>query len=166
MSANKKKYAFLGAVFVFCVTVDQITKQAILNRFVLGESLEIIPGLFNLTYVRNKGAAFGFLHSAPESFREPFFLAVPILAIFILGYLYYQLKGEERLSAWALSLILSGAAGNLIDRVRFGYVVDFLDFYRVQWGHWPAFNVADMAIVVGVSLLFIQSVLGRKVVAS
>ena len=165
MSANKKKYAFLGAVFAVCVAIDQITKRAILNRFVLGESLEIVPGLFSLTYVRNKGAAFGFLHSAPESFREPFFLAVPILAIFILGYLYYQLRVEERLSAWALSLILSGAAGNLIDRVRFGYVVDFLDFYLVRWGHWPAFNVADMAIVIGVSLLFLHSLLGRKVVA-
>lgn len=162
----RKKYGFLGVVFSVCVAIDQITKQAILDRFVLGESVEVISGLFSLTYVRNKGAAFGFLHSAPESFREPFFLAVPILAIFILGYLYYQLKGEEKLSAWALSLILSGAAGNLIDRVRFGYVVDFLDFYLVQWGHWPAFNVADMAIVIGVSLLFIQSLRGRKVVAS
>lgn len=166
MSNTRKKYIFLGAVFAVCVTLDQITKQAVLNRFVLGESLEIISGFFSLTYVRNKGAAFGFLHSAPESFREPFFLAVPILAIFVLGYLYYQTKSEDRLSAWALSLILSGAAGNLIDRVRFGYVIDFLDFYYVQWGHWPAFNVADIAIVVGVTLLFLQSLFSRKVVAS
>lgn len=165
MSKTQKKYVFLGSVVAVCVSIDQITKQAILSRFVLGESLEVIPRLFSLTYVRNKGAAFGFLHSAPESFREPFFLAVPILAIFILGYLYYQSKAEDRLSAWALSLILSGAAGNLIDRVRFGYVVDFLDFYLERWGHWPAFNVADVAIVVGVSLLFIQSLFGRKVVA-
>lgn len=157
MSEAKRKYGFLALVFGVCVAIDQITKQAILDRFVLGESREVIQGLFSLTYVRNKGAAFGFLHSAPEAFREPFFLAVPILAIFVLGYLYYRLKSEDRLSAWALSLILSGAAGNLIDRVRFGYVIDFLDFYQVQWGHWPAFNVADMAIVTGVSFLFIHS---------
>lgn len=162
MSLGRKKILFLFWVLVFTVGFDQWTKQEILNRFVLGESIEIFPGWFNFTYVRNKGAAFGFLHSAPEAFREPFFLAIPIIAIFILGYLYRKALPEDRLSAWGLTLILSGAVGNLIDRVRLGYVVDFIDVYHRSLGHWPAFNIADSAIVIGVILLFIQSFLQPK----
>lgn len=162
MTASQKKIRFLSIVFVVCVFLDQWTKELVLRNFYLGETVQIIPGFFSLTYVRNKGAAFGFLHSAPESFRAPFFLAVPVIAIFVLGYLFYQLKPHEKVSAWSLSLILSGAAGNLIDRVRLGYVVDFLDFYLPVWGHWPAFNIADSAIVLGVSFLFIQSLFVKK----
>lgn len=162
MAASKEKYKIFGVVIFLSVLLDQITKQAVLNRFFLGESISIIPNFFSLTYVRNKGAAFGFLHSAPESFRAPFFLAVPLIAILILGFLFYRLKPHEKLSAWALSLILSGALGNLIDRVRFGYVVDFIDVYYEPWGHWPAFNIADSAIVIGVSLLFIQSSFSKE----
>jgi len=162
MAVSKKKYKLLSLVVGTFVLLDQITKQAVLNRFFLGESISVIPSLFNLTYVRNKGAAFGFLHSAPEAFRTPFFLAVPVIAIFVIGYLFYQLKETEKSSAWALSLILSGAIGNLIDRVRFGYVVDFLDFYYEPWGHWPAFNIADSAIVIGVFLLMTQTLALEK----
>ncbi len=161
MAALKEKYKIFGVVIFLSVLFDQISKQAILNRFFLGESVPVIPDLFNFTYVRNKGAAFGFLHSAPEAFRAPFFLAVPLIAIVVLGFLFHKLKPHEKLSAWALSLILSGALGNLIDRVRFGYVVDFIDFYYEPWGHWPAFNIADSAIVVGVSILFIQSLFSQ-----
>lgn len=163
MKDTAQKYLFLSFVAGLSLVIDQITKQAVVNRFFLGESVEVMRGFLSFTYVRNKGAAFGFLHSAPESFREPFFLAVPIIAIFVLAYLYYHSKKEEKLSRWALALILSGALGNLIDRIRFGYVVDFLDFYYEPWGHWPAFNVADSAIVVGVGLLFIQSLFGKVV---
>lgn len=162
MSERVKKLGFISLIVLVTILLDQWTKQEVLEKFFLGESKEVLKGWFNLTYVRNKGAAFGFLHSAPESFREPFFLAVPLIAIFILGFLYYQLKPHEKVSAWGLSLILSGAAGNLIDRVRLGYVVDFIDVYYEPWGHWPAFNIADSAIVVGVGLLFINSFLGSK----
>lgn len=162
MTEGRKKILFLLSVLVITVGLDQWSKQEILNRFTLGESVVLFTGWFNFTYVRNKGAAFGFLHSAPESFREPFFLAIPIIAIFILGYLYRRTQSKDKLSTWGLSLILSGALGNLIDRVRLGYVVDFIDVYREPWGHWPAFNIADSAIVVGVFLLFTQSVLQPK----
>lgn len=162
MKLESRKYWLLAWVFSVGLILDQWSKELVLRKFTWGESVAVIPGFFNLTYVRNKGAAFGFLHSAPESFREPFFLAVPLIAIFVLGYLFYRLKPDEKLSAWALSLIVSGAAGNLIDRVRLGYVVDFIDVYVESIGHWPAFNIADSAIVVGVSLLFIQSLLTKK----
>jgi|LakMenEpi03Aug12_release.lakeMendotaPanAssembly.Ray.scaffolds.fasta_scaffold137242_3 signal peptidase II len=162
MKLESRKYWLLGWVVSIGLILDQWSKGLVLKKFSWGESIPVIPGFFNFTYVRNKGAAFGFLHSAPESFREPFFLAVPVIAIFVLGYLFYRLRPDEKLSAWALSLIVSGAAGNLIDRVRLGYVVDFIDFYLDSWGHWPAFNIADSAIVVGVSLLFIQSLVTKK----
>lgn len=163
MKNNTRKYIFLLGTSGIFLILDQVTKQLIVNKFFLGESVEVIRGFFSFTYVRNKGAAFGFLHTAPEAFREPFFLLVPIIAIFVLGYLYYHTKLEDRLSHWALALILSGALGNLIDRIRFGYVVDFIDVYHQRWGHWPAFNIADSAIVVGVGLLFIQSLSGKVV---
>lgn len=157
MSWTRRKWLLLASIFGGILVWDQWSKQFVLDHFHWGESKEIIPGLFNLTYVRNKGAAFGFMHSAPESIREPFFVIVPVLAICILTFLFWRLKEGEKLSAIALSLILSGAIGNLIDRVRFGYVVDFLDFYLPSWGHWPAFNVADSCIVVGVAILFLLS---------
>lgn len=162
MTWQKRKWVLLASIFGGVLVWDQWSKQWILDRFHWGESREIISGLFNLTYVRNKGAAFGFMHSAPESIREPFFVIIPVLAICILSFLYWRLKEGEKISAIALALILSGAVGNLIDRMRFGYVVDFLDFYLPAWGHWPAFNVADSCIVVGVALLFLISLFQKE----
>ena len=115
--------------------------------------MPVIHGLFNLTYVRNKGAAFGIL--ADSSIRMPFFITVSIVAM--LGILWYikQFREDQKLAILSLSLVFSGAFGNLIDRIRLGEVIDFLDVF---WGryHWPAFNVADSAITIGVTLLFIE----------
>jgi signal peptidase II len=115
--------------------------------------MPVIHGLFNLTYVRNKGAAFGIL--ADSSIRIPFFITVSIVAM--LGILWYikQVREDQKLAILSLSLVFSGAFGNLIDRIRLGEVIDFLDVF---WGryHWPAFNVADSAITTGVTLLFIE----------
>jgi len=145
-------------ITVFLVIVfDQWTKQLILDRFKWGESISIIESFFAFTYVRNMGAAFGVLHNAPAYFREPFFILVPILAMVIITAVLAKLKPDQKLTAVALSLIMGGAIGNLIDRVRFGYVVDFLDVHWKEVYHWPAFNVADSCIVVGVCYLFIQS---------
>ena len=145
-------------ITVFLVIVfDQWTKQLILDRFKWGESISIIESFFAFTYVRNMGAAFGVLHNAPAYFREPFFILVPILAMVIITAVLAKLKPDQKLTAVALSLIMGGAIGNLIDRVRFGYVVDFLDVHWKEVYHWPAFNVADSCIVVGVCYLFFQS---------
>ncbi|MFM8313705.1 MAG: signal peptidase II [Deltaproteobacteria bacterium] len=139
------------------VILDQWTKHLVLKSFQWGETLPIIQSIFALTYVRNMGAAFGILHNAPAYFRDPFFILIPILALVIITAVMAKLKENQRLTGVALSLVMGGAIGNLIDRVRFGFVVDFLDFHWKEVYHWPAFNIADSAIVVGVGYLFIQS---------
>ena len=135
------------------VLLDQLSKWWIMVNFILYESREIIPGLFSLVYYTNSGAAFGLLAGESSLLRRLFFIGVALAALVLLSLLYRQVRYQGRLYLYALALIAAGAIGNLIDRVRFGEVTDFLDFY---WGayHWPAFNVADSAITVGV-LLFI-----------
>lgn len=157
---TKAKSAILSVTFGSILICDQITKQWVHSKFHWGESLRIIPDFFSLTYVRNQGAAFGFLHRTPEWFRTPFFLVMPIAVMIFILFLFFRVAPKQRhwrLNAFGYSLILSGAIGNLIDRVRFGYVIDFLDFHWKEIYHYPAFNVADSAIVVGVSLLLLLS---------
>lgn len=157
----RKKYAILGGTVAVILVLDQWTKHLVHTRFRWGESLPIVPGFFDLTYVRNQGAAFGLLHRAPPAFRDPFFLVVPVVAMAVILFLYHRLKAGQLWVATAFSLILGGAVGNLIDRLRFGYVIDFLDFHWREVYHWPAFNVADSCIVVGVIMLFLDSFLQK-----
>lgn len=149
----------LGAAAV--IALDQITKSAVMTRFLLHEAWPVIPGFFNLVYVMNPGAAFGFLADAPESFRYIFFTGVTVLAAGLI--VYYLVKSAPRnaLLSGALTLIFGGAVGNLIDRIRFGAVVDFLDVY-IGTAHWPAFNVADSAITVGAILMIGEMLLNRS----
>lgn len=152
----KKKYRIMLVWPLLILALDQWTKQLIVDRFSLGESISVIQGWFSITYVRNTGAAFGFLASADPAFRVPFFLAVPLLALFVIIYLIRKLPDGDLRTATALALVSGGAVGNLIDRMRFGYVVDFLDFHWKYQAHFPAFNVADSAICVGVGLLMLD----------
>jgi signal peptidase II len=154
---KKKKYLMLLVVCVAVIFIDQWTKYAVHKNFHWGESRAIVQNFFALTYVRNTGAAFGFLNRAPAAFREPFFIIVPLVAMAVILMIFIRLREEQNLMAMALSLVLSGAIGNLIDRLRFGFVIDFLDFHWKEVYHWPAFNVADSCIVVGVGILFILS---------
>ena len=140
---------------------DQWTKLLVLNHFDYGESIIMIPQYFSLTYVRNTGAAFGFMASANPNFRVPFFLIVPIIAMVVLGFLYRDLPKNAKWRAMALGLVSGGAIGNLIDRVRLGYVVDFLDFHYNTVYYFPAFNVADSAICVGVTILLLSTLAKR-----
>lgn len=147
-----KKYLLFGGGALLVVCLDQATKAWILANMRLYEGFPVIEGFFNIVHVRNPGAAFGFLAGAAPVFRQVFFIAVTIAAIACILY-YLRSTGEgETLSRVALSLILAGALGNLIDRIRFGEVIDFLDLYLGSY-HWPAFNVADSAISVGAVLL-------------
>lgn len=134
------------------IALDQITKSAILSRFVLHESYPVITGLFNLVYVLNPGAAFGFLADASETFRSIFFIGITLVVLLMIAYYIIKVESESTVSVAALTLIFAGAVGNLIDRIRFGAVVDFLDFYIHTW-HWPAFNVADSSITIGAVLM-------------
>jgi signal peptidase II len=150
-----KKYLLLGVTTGLILILDQITKFYVDASMRLHESIPVIQGLFSITYVRNPGAAFGFLADASPLFRSIFFVAVTVLAIILVVHYIWKSRAEEPLLTFALSLILSGAVGNLIDRVRLGEVIDFLDVY-IGSTHWPAFNVADSAISVGAVILCIE----------
>jgi signal peptidase II len=149
----------LGAAFV--IALDQITKAAIVTKFVLHESYAIIDGFFNLVYVMNPGAAFGFLAGASAIFRYVFFIGITSAVILLILYYIVKSKSQNMQTVISLTLIFSGAVGNLIDRIRFGAVVDFLDFYIGTW-HWPAFNVADSSIFLGAVLMIWAMIIQRK----
>jgi signal peptidase II len=143
------------------VLVDQLTKLWIIANFRLYEQLNIIPGYFDLVYVTNTGAAFGFMSGSQSSMRQLFFISVAVVALIVILYAYMQLREQGRIFVWSLGMIAGGAVGNLIDRIRLGSVVDFLDFY-VGKHHWPAFNVADSAITVGVSLFLLGTFIQHR----
>jgi signal peptidase II len=145
-------------IAVAVAIVDQLTKLWIMTTFALHEQQNIIPGVFDLVYVTNTGAAFGFLAGSKNLLRQAFFVAVAIIALIVIVFAYGHLKRQGRIFVYALGLIAGGAVGNLIDRLRFGSVVDFLDFYLGSY-HWPAFNVADSAITVGVALFLLGTLL-------
>ena len=139
---------------VIAVALDQATKLLLVASMKLYESITLVPG-FNLVHVRNTGAAFSFLSEA-GGWQRWFFAGLAIIISIVLTVWLARLQRNEVLLAVALSLVLGGAVGNLIDRVAYGYVIDFLDFYYNSW-HWPAFNVADSAITLGVALLLLES---------
>jgi signal peptidase II len=156
-----RKYIFLGLIGGGVVLLDQWTKIWIDANMRLFETRRVIPGLFDLHYVRNPGAAFGFLSGSHADFRIPFFVGISVLAIGIILFLFSKIEGSERLVPVALSLILGGALGNLIDRIRLGEVIDFLLLHYKRF-QWPAFNVADTTITVGVFLLLFRMVLMER----
>ncbi len=139
---------------LLALILDQWSKIAIDGSMQLYESIAILPS-FNLTYVHNTGAAFSFLSEA-GGWQRWFFAAMAIIISTILVTWLYRLKKHETLLAIALALVLGGAIGNLIDRLAYGYVIDFLDVYYQAW-HFPAFNIADAAISLGVFLMILES---------
>lgn len=158
----KKKYIWLLAISGFLIALDQVVKLYIHTHFHLGESVIVIPNFFNLTYVRNFGAAFGFLAESHPSFREMFFLSMPPIALIIILGILRGVKDTDTKQIIALSSIFGGAIGNYIDRLRFRYVIDFADFHINNRWSWPAFNIADMAIVGGVGLLLLMMFVENK----
>ena len=157
---RKRNILFLAATFLV-ILLDQATKAWIISTMRLYDSFVVIGGFFNITHVRNPGAAFGFLAAAPPMFRYTFFIVVTVAAILLILHYLRISRIEAPSLVSALALILAGAVGNLIDRVRFGEVVDFLDVYIVSY-HWPAFNVADSAITVGAAILIVVLLQKRK----
>lgn len=149
------------------IAIDQLAKMYVHTHFQLGESDPVINGFFNITYVRNFGAAFGFLNQSHPAFREIFFLSMPPVALAIILYILKSVKDDDTVQILALSSVFGGAIGNYIDRIRFRYVIDFLDFHWKEAYTYPAFNVADMAIVCGVCvLLLLMYFEGKKKTAS
>lgn len=144
-------------VLVVTVALDQLTKAWVIDSFQLYESREVIPGFFNLVYVTNSGAAFSLLADVDSPWRHYFFLAVGILAVAGITVACWKMAKVNWYYCPALALIAGGALGNLIDRIRFGSVIDFLDVYIGRY-HWPAFNVADSAICIGAAMFLIVNI--------
>jgi signal peptidase II len=156
-----QKLTLIGLVAGAVLVLDQATKALILKYLPLGASAPVIPGFFDLTHVHNPGGAFGFLSGVSAEVRGLLFVAVSLLAAGLILYFYWQTPIRQRFLAVGLSLLFGGAVGNLVDRIRFGIVVDFLDLYAGEL-HWPAFNVADSAISVGV-FIFGYHILFQKI---
>lgn len=136
---------------VIVVLADQLSKWWLMESLSLYETIPVIPGFFNLTYIHNPGAAFGLFAGNGEPWRLWFFGGVALVALVVIVFLYIHYRNQGALYPFCFGLIGGGALGNLIDRFRFGSVVDFLDFYIGHY-HWPAFNLADSAICVGIGL--------------
>jgi len=151
------KYRLALTIGSAILILDQITKALVHHMMSLFQSIEIIPNFIHLTYLRNTGAAFGLLAGGPSTLRMLFFIIISAVAIGCVFYLLKSLRPGQKILTVSLSLILGGAVGNLIDRLRLGEVIDFIDLHWYQV-HWPAFNAADAAITIGVILLFIQMI--------
>jgi signal peptidase II len=149
----KNKYLWVSSIIGAVLVLDQLTKYLVQTRVRLYSIITVIPGFFNITHVRNRGAAFGILSGASQVWRSLFFITVTIAAIAVIARLIW--KTHERLLLVAFSLIGGGAVGNLIDRLRYGEVVDFIQWY-VKSYYWPSFNIADTSISVGVGLLVLD----------
>lgn len=186
--ATRKPLVSLIVLFVLVIGIDQVSKQWALHRLVDEEfraetesypvcgnpdqerarsrfvrrhqqNITVIDGFFNLTYVENCASAFGLMTGVPEGFRFPFFMIVSALAAAFIPYLYRKTPATQRLMLYALPFVLGGAVGNLVDRLIYRYVIDFVQWYVTFDGiprYWPTFNIADAAIVVGIGLMLLQ----------
>jgi len=157
----KKNYAvFIGPALII-VLIDQISKWLVSSCLPVRQILSVIPGFFNIVLVKNRGMAFGILNQTRPGLFPAFLLAATIVAIGVILFLFWTRKNETWFMI-GLSLILGGAVGNLIDRIRLGYVIDFLDFFIAGY-HWPAFNVADSAVTVGAFWLLFNVIRGKGI---
>ena len=156
---SRMKYTVLLGLVSLIVIVDQITKHIVHVSMHLYQSIPVIEGFFHLTYIRNPGAAFGIMADGSETARFVFFLVTSTIALVLLGLIFVRLPRDDWYGHLSVALIFGGAIGNVIDRIRLGEVIDFLDVF-IQGYHWPAFNVADSAISIGVVALIINFTFG------
>ena len=151
----RSNYRLPLSIAAVVLVLDQVSKLAVEQSIAEWKSLSVIPGFFNLVHVLNKGAVFGFLNRADTTWQVYFFIAASLAAVAVILYLLRTGQYRDRMMLSGLGLILGGALGNLFDRIRLGFVVDFLDFY-IGKHHWPAFNVADIAITTGTLTLIVS----------
>ena len=165
----KQKLRWLATITPLVFLTDQMTKHWIMQHIPLGDAVPIVPGLFDLVHTRNRGAAFGFMSGLNQHVRLPFFFIVSLIVMALLVVYFFRQKDDRRGILISLAMILGGAIGNIWDRIFLGEVVDFLSFHWYDaavhlkiggWAlktrlEWPAFNVADASISVGVILLMI-----------
>ena len=166
----RPSYVFLGVVAFITLALDLGTKILAKQHLEDAKSfadrhIDVIPRFLSLTFARNKGGAWGLLQNESEAVRRPFFFTISLLAVIFIVSLYRRLTPEQTALKWGLPLVLGGALGNLVNRIQYNYVIDFIDVYAKWDGenhHWPTFNVADVAIVAGVGLMAIDMFTSRK----
>lgn len=156
----KNKYIKLVVFAGVIILLDQITKALVLRYLPFNKNLPVVEGFFNLTHIHNPGGAFGLMANLSPTLRSIVFLFISSLAVGLIFYFYKKTPARYTWLTAAFALIFGGAIGNLIDRIRFGIVVDFLDFYIGNL-HWPAFNIADSAISIGIGI-FLYHLLFKK----
>jgi signal peptidase II len=156
----KNKYIRLLVFAGIIILLDQLSKALIVYYLPFNRTIPVINGFFNITHIHNPGGAFGLMANLGPTARSIIFLFISSLAVGLIFYFYKKTPANYRWLAAGFALIFGGALGNLIDRIRFGYVIDFFDFY-VGHLHWPAFNVADSAISVGIGI-FVFHLLFKK----
>lgn len=156
-----KRYAMATALGLILTIVDQVTKLIVLQSIPLNQRVPVIDGFFNLVHVRNRGAAFGFLNRSDIEWQFWLFTGFTVLAVILVFYMIRGVRENDWFAISAFGAILGGAAGNFIDRLRFRHVIDFLDFHIANL-HWPAFNVADIAITYGVLAFAIITLFPRR----
>ena len=154
-----RKYHFLISLGI--VILDRLTKLAIEHKIPLHDGIQIIPGFFRLTHLENRGAAFGLFADSPSPWKIGLLVLFSLIALLVVSRLLWKNSVSLTVSGVGLSLILGGAIGNLWDRLTAGHVTDFLLFYIGQY-QWPAFNVADSAIVVGAGLLVYEIMFAKE----
>ena len=152
MKSETSKYLLFFIINLIVAAADQSTKIIVERLLSLNQFIVIIPNFFDIRYIRNTGAAFGIMARLPDAARLPFLIGVSLIAMGLIFYLFYKAEKERLVYLVSLSLVFSGAIGNLIDRIMFGEVRDFLHLHVYNLS-WPVFNVADSAITVGIVLL-------------
>jgi signal peptidase II len=157
MDLRAASYGGAGVIFL----LDRFTKWLIETRVALFETHTVIPGFFAIVHTKNQGAAFGFLNDSAASWRGPLLIGLSMAALIVVAGMLWRPGRLDRWTMLGLTSILGGALGNLVDRIAAGQVTDFLDFYVGNW-HWPAFNVADSAIVIGGGLLLLSLIAPRS----
>ncbi|MBP9113853.1 MAG: signal peptidase II [Polyangiaceae bacterium] len=165
MAGQRPTYYFLTVVSLITLASDIFSKTWAERTLRWSPDFVVIENLFGFRYAQNKGGAWGLLQTTNENVRRPFFLLVSVAAIAFIMSLYRKLNSRQLALKWGLPLVLGGALGNVFDRVRYGYVVDFIDFHMIYKGedhHWPTFNVADIAICIGVILMALDMFTSKK----
>jgi signal peptidase II len=156
----RRNYALIIWPALLVIVLDQLSKLFVIQGLRIHESVRVIDGFFNLVHVRNRGMAFGLMNRPHADFAFWFLVVASLTAIGLLLFWFFRLKDGDSTITLGLSLILGGAVGNLIDRLRFRAVVDFLDVFIGPY-HWPAFNIADAAITTGTFLVAISLIFKR-----
>lgn len=158
----KQRYLILFSLSGLILSIDQLFKQIVLSSWQNQVEKIIVPGFLTGILKQNNGFAFGFLQHAPKQLQEIFFIAVPVFALVLIVLIFIKLQDGQMLTSVALTTIFSGAIGNLLDRIKYGHVVDFLQFQVGKKTVLPPFNIADIAILFGVFLMFVNTFKNTK----